>query len=336
MEKQRIGIAGAGGYTGFELLKLLQSISDIEVIWITSETYRGRSVRSVYPSLVDYPESLTFSSLDDVIKNGQKCDFVFLALPHGVSARVVPEFLKRGERVIDLSGAYRFRDTSNVEKWYGFKLPDETIKAVYGIPEIYREDIRTAELVANAGCYPTAVIIPLYPVVKASLNLDDFILVDAKSGVSGKGHKVSPDNLYIENTETVYPYGFPKHRHTPEIEERLSEAAGKKVYVSFSPSVVPMERGILASSYFKVKSGVKQENILNVIKEFYEQSKYIVISDEFPSTRKVRNTNIVMLTARVDGRTGWGAVYSAIDNLTRGASGQAVMNFNIMRGEENV
>jgi N-acetyl-gamma-glutamyl-phosphate reductase len=329
----RVAIAGASGYTGFELIRLLGFHPEVELTTICSRTHQGVRLEEVYPALRGHC-SLTFQPPEpDVLVTN--ADLVFTALPHQTAMEVVPELLARGVKVIDLSADYRLRDAGVYEAWYQpHKTPELLAEAVYGLPELYREQIASARLVANPGCYPTSVILALAPVLLEKMVVPESIIADSKSGVTGAGRGPALASHYCEVNDGFKAYKVAEHRHTPEIEQELSRLAGRNIRVSFTPHLVPMSRGILSTIYASLLEGVKQADVERAFATFYQHASFVRISGAgtLPTTLQVRGSNYCDLGWRLDARTGRLIIISVIDNLTRGASGQAVCNMNLMYG----
>jgi len=330
----KVAIVGASGYTGVELLRILHSHPEVAVTCVTSEQSAGRPVSDVFPTLrgrIDIPlENLEPAGI------AGKVDIVFTALPHKAAMVVVPTFLKMGKQVVDLSADYRLRDPEVYGRWYDKHLNPELLPdAVYGLPELRRAAIREASLVANPGCYPTSVILGLAPLLKGKVVDPESIVVDAKSGVSGAGRAARVDSLYCEVNEGFRAYGVGgTHRHIPEIEQELSILAGVELAVSFTPHLVPMDRGILSTIYANPLRKVSASDLLALYGAFYDGEPFVRVLPEgiFPSTGHVRGSNFCDIGVAVDERTGRVIVVSAIDNLVKGAAGQAVQNMNLMCG----
>jgi N-acetyl-gamma-glutamyl-phosphate reductase len=329
----RVAIAGASGYTGFELIRLLGFHPEVELTTICSRTHQGVRLEEVYPALRGHC-SLTFQLPEpDVLLTN--ADLVFTALPHQTAMDVVPELLARGVKVIDLSADYRLRDAGVYEAWYQpHKTPELLAEAVYGLPELYREQIASARLVANPGCYPTSVILALAPVLLEKMIVPESIIADSKSGVTGAGRGPALATHYCEVNDGFKAYKVAEHRHTPEIEQELSRLAGRNIRVSFTPHLVPMSRGILSTIYATLLEGVKHADVERAFVAFYQHASFVRISGTgtLPTTLQVRGSNYCDLGWRLDARTGRLILISVIDNLTRGASGQAVCNMNLMYG----
>jgi N-acetyl-gamma-glutamyl-phosphate reductase len=329
----RVSIAGASGYTGFELIRLLSRHPEVRIKTITSRGQKGQRLDRVYPALRKHCD-LIFEEPDPEIL-AEQADIVFTALPHQAAMEVVPELLRRGVRVIDLSADYRFRDPGTYAAWYEpHKTPELLDEAVYGLPELHRESIRTARLVGNPGCYPTSVILAATPLISSGLIDPHALIADSKSGVTGAGRGASLAVHYCEVNDGFKAYKVAEHRHTPEIEQELSRVAGVPVTVSFTPHLVPMSRGILSTVYAPVNEGVTVSAVDAAFASFYRNAHFVRLcgSKDLPTTLQVRGSNYCDLGWRVDPRTRRVIVISVIDNLTRGASGQAVCNMNLMCG----
>lgn len=327
----RVAVLGATGYTALEVMQLLLRHPDVEITALTTRSDERLHVSKVHPRLSGRLD-LTLENLS-VEEIALRADCVFSCLPHTASAQRVPELLDLGCRVIDLSADYRLDSLDVFTRWYAPEHPDpDRLGHVpYGLPEIFREQIRGAQLVANPGCYPTSAIIPLYPLLKAQLIKPNDIIIDSKSGASGAGRSLKPNILYCEVNESFSAYGVGTHRHTPEIEQVLGKGAGVPVHIIFTPHLVPMERGILSTTYsIPSDPDITQEKILETLRDFYAQEQFIRVTDSLPSTSDCRGTNYVNLTARlVNGRV---LTISTLDNLIKGASGAAVQNFNLIFG----
>ncbi len=329
----KVAIVGATGYIGVELVRLLAKHPEVEITMVTSEKFDGLPLAEVFPFL-EKGTGLVCQSLA-VDKVAQVSDFIFTALPHTKAMEVAAQFLEIKKKVIDLSADFRFCNQKTYEKWYQSHLfPHFLKKAVYGLPELYRKSIRGATLVANPGCYPTSVILALAPLVKNRVIDLKSIIADSKSGISGAGRSVVLDNLFPEVNEGFKAYQVAQHRHTPEIEEKLSILAGKKILITFIPHLSPMNRGILSTIYARPTAEVTSKQLLEKYQEFYQEEKFIRISplETFPSTSQVKFSNYCDIGLKVDRRTNRIIVISAIDNLVKGGSGQAVQNMNIMNG----
>jgi N-acetyl-gamma-glutamyl-phosphate reductase len=329
----KVGIIGASGYTGQELVRILASHPKVEITVATSERFAGSAIDEISPSLKGVID-LRLSELS-VQRVVQESDLIFTALPHGQSMDVVAECIKGGKRVVDLSADFRLHDKDLYEQWYGkHSCPDLLPEAIYGLPELYRDQIQRAQLVANPGCYPTGVILALAPLLEAGLIASSGIIVDAKSGVSGAGRNPSMTNLFCEVAEGLRAYAVAKHRHAPEMDQELSARAGEHIHILFVPHLVPINRGILSTSYACLTAKISTERAYEVYQGHYGDEPFIRLSPSgaFPSTMEVRGSNYCDLGVMVNEVSGHLIAISAIDNLVKGASGQAVQDMNIMCG----
>lgn len=329
----KVAVVGASGYTGIELLRILHCHPEVAVTCVTSERSAGKTVAEIFPSVRErYTQVLEHL---EPVRVSEKADFIFTALPHQAAMEVVPTFLKLGKKVVDLSADYRFRDPSVYESWYEPHMnPDVLSRAVYGLPEIRRGEIAGADLVGNPGCYPTSVILGLAPLLRNGLIDPASIIADSKSAVSGAGRGAKVDTLFCEVNEGFKAYGVAAHRHTPEIEQELSLLAGEEVKISFTPHLVPMDRGILSTIYAGLPGDSSTGQLLKLYRDFYNDEEFVRVLPEgaYPSTLYVRGSNFCDIGLTLDRRTGRVIVVSAIDNLVKGAAGQAVQNMNIMNG----
>ncbi|MBI1725143.1 MAG: N-acetyl-gamma-glutamyl-phosphate reductase [Candidatus Tectomicrobia bacterium] len=330
---RRVGVVGATGYTGFELLRLLAAHGEVEPGPLTSETYAGKEVGEVFPALAGVVRG-RFEKVEPALFRG--VDLVFCCLPHRAAMNSVPALVDMGLKVVDFSADFRIRDAGVYTAWYKTPhvCPDRIRQAVYGIPELYREQIRQAVLVANPGCYPTGAILGLYPLLKARLIRAGSIIVDAKSGVSGAGRKAELNLQFCEVNERFRAYGIATHRHTPEIEQELTAAAGEAVRVSFTPHLVPMTRGILSTIYAEAQPGATAARARQAFKDAYDGEPFMRLMPEgaFPDVSQVAGSNFLDIGFTLDERTGRFVVVTAVDNLVKGASGAAVQNMNLMLG----
>ena len=329
----KVAIIGGSGYTGLELLRLLARHPAVELTAVTSREFQGKPVSSVFPALAGIC-SLNFS-WPDPAKLAAAAALFFVALPHKTAMSIIPDLLQAGAKVVDLSADFRFRDQAVYEQWYQeHTSPDLLREAVYGLPEIYREAIKTARLVGNPGCYPTSVILGLAPLLTAGLIDPHSIIADCKSGASGAGRGVSLATLYCEVNDGFRAYKVADHRHTPEMEQELGLLAGEPLTITFTPHLVPMSRGILATIYATPKRSLQDDELPAVYQGFYENAPFVRLcpAGVLPNTAAVRGSNYCDLAVRLDRRAGRLIVVAAIDNLTRGASGQAVCNMNLMLG----
>lgn len=332
--KHRVAIAGASGYTGVELLRFLVQHPAVRVVALTAETHANQSIGQVFPSLRGFVD-LTCVPLDAAAL-AREAEFVFLALPHKASMTVGAELVERGVRVLDLSADFRLKDAAAYPKWYGFEHTAAPLltAAVYGLPELHRDAIASARLVAVPGCYPTSTILGLSPLLATGLVDLETIVVDSISGVSGAGRKPELSTHYSEVNESLKAYGVAKHRHTPEIEQELSGVAGRPVTVTFTPHLAPLTRGILTTITARLTRPQTTADLLAVYREFYRERPFVRVLDEgrLPETKHVLHSNLCDIGLVSDPRTGRVVVVSAIDNLAKGASGQAVQCFNLMAG----
>src|SRR5262245_26706940 len=326
----RVAILGATGYTALELIKWLLRHPEAEIATLTSRQEGHPHVGSVHPALIGRLD-LRLEDLGAVaVASRAQC--VFSCLPHGVTATLVPHLLAAGAKVVDFSADYRLNDADTFQEWYGEKHPDpERLgKVVYGLPELFREEIAKSQIVANPGCYPTSAILPLTPLLKAGLIEPDDIIVDSKSGVSGAGRVPKLTTHFPECNESVSAYNVGRHRHTPEIEQIIGRAAKKQVNLIFTPHLIPMDRGILTTTYSKPAGGVTEEQLFKALREFYADEPFIRVVDHLPGTKDTTDTNFCDITVRlVRGRV---LTISCLDNLIKGASGAAVQNFNLLYG----
>lgn len=328
----KIAICGGSGYTGAELLRILSGHPEVEITAVTSEKSAGKKVTDLFPHLHKYAH-LVYEPLnkENVLK---KADLFFMALPHGASQEAVDYFFKKGKKVIDLSADYRLSDPSVYAEWYkaSHDYTDTLKQAVYGLPELHREEIKKANLIANPGCYPTSAVLGLYPAMKEGIIDIETIVVDSKSGTSGAGRKADTAFSYCEVNEGFKAYGIGIHRHTPEIEQELSGIGGKKITINFTPHLVPMDRGIISTMYGKMIKKFDTADMLALYKKYYVSEPFVNVLDEgiFPNAKNVRGSNYCEIGLKVNKRTNTLIVVSAIDNLVKGASGQAVQNMNII------
>jgi N-acetyl-gamma-glutamyl-phosphate reductase len=326
----RVAILGATGYTALELMKLLLRHPEVEITTLTSRQEGNPHVASVHPAL----NGRLDLRLEDLgsIAVASRADCVFSCLPHGVTATLMPNLLAAGVKVVDFSADYRLNDAATFEQWYGDKHPDPDRlgKVVYGLPELFREEITRAQLVANPGCYPTSAILPLAPLVKAGLIEPTDIIVDSKSGVSGAGRVPKLIWHFPECNESVSAYNVGRHRHTPEIEQIIGRATGKTVNLIFTPHLIPMDRGILSTTYSKPIGSVTETQLFQTLREAYADEPFVRVVDHLPGTKDTTDTNFCDITVRlVRGRV---LTISCLDNLIKGASGAAVQNFNLLYG----
>ncbi len=327
----RVAVAGASGYTGVELLRLLALHPEVEICCVTSRQHEGLPIHRVFPSLRGFCHQVCEPLDVDAI--AARVDLVFTALPHKSAMAVVPGFLKGGCRVVDLSADYRLKSQSTYEHWYQSHTSPELLpEAVYGLPELHRAQIGPARLVANPGCYPTSVALGLAPLLRHELVSLQSLVIDSKSGTSGAGRAAKEGSLYCEVNEGFKAYGVASHRHTPEIEQELSLVAGKPVTVSFTPHLLPVNRGILSTCYASLEDFRTTAQLLALYQDFYAQDRFVRVlpEGELPNIASVRGTNFCDIGLVADQRTGRVIVVSVIDNLVKGAAGQAVQNMNLM------
>lgn len=328
----KVGILGASGYTGAELLRMLALHPGIKITAVSRQE-GGQSVSDQFPSLAGFFDLELISH--DPGKMGAACDVTFCCMPHKASMEMVPTLLDGGAKVIDLSADFRFNDAALYEQWYTKHTAPQLLKeAVFGLPELYRDRIKKARLVATPGCYPTGAILALAPLVKEKIIDLETIIVDSKSGVSGAGAKATETTHYIEANEGIRAYGVGSHRHTPEIEDHLSRLAGKPIRVSFTPHLTPMDRGMLTTAYAKLLVEKKTSELIELYRDFYKGEHFVRVMKEgmLPRTKWVRGSNFTDIGIVADSRTGRVVSISAIDNLVKGASGGAIQSMNIMMG----
>ncbi len=330
--KLRVAILGASGYTGAELVRLLSRHPHVTIVALTADRQAGKPAAEVFPHL-QVRELPTLAKIDDVDWSG--VDFVFCCLPHGLTQEVIAK-LPRHLRIVDLSADFRLFDVAAYATWYGHEhhAPDLQKEAVYGLTEFKRDAVRTARLVANPGCYPTAAQLPLLPLLKEKLIDADDIIIDAKSGVSGAGRDAKLGSLFSEVTEGIHAYGIASHRHAPEIEQELSEAAGRPIIVNFTPHLMPMSRGILATIYVKMAPGVTVDRLRAALTDRYRDEYFVRVlpNGAAPATRHVRGSNFCLMSVHADRVANRAILMAVEDNLVKGASGQAIQNMNVMAG----
>lgn len=330
----KAGMIGSTGYAGGELARLLLQRDDVEILWYGSRSYVGQKYASVYPNLFKIVDE---NCQDDAIKElADQVDVIFTATPQGLCASLIDEEILSKVKVIDLSADFRIKDQAVYEKWYKLehKSPQFLGEAVYGLPEVNREKVKTARLIANPGCFPTCSFLAVYPMVKEGLIDPNTLIIDAKSGTSGAGRGAKTDNLYCEVNESIKAYGVGTHRHTPEIEEQLSYAAGKPVTISFTPHLVPMNRGILVTAYASLNGKVTEEEARAAYEKYYRDEYFVRLLEPgaVPQTRWVEGSNFADVNFKIDPRTNRVVMMGAIDNMVKGAAGQAIQNMNLMFG----
>lgn len=334
METRRVGIIGASGFTGAELLRLLAGHPAMEVVLVTGESTAGERVADLYPALEGVHPDLVYERWRSGLADDLGLDIVFLGLPHGTSQPIVAE-IHDGERlVVDLGADFRLRDAELYPQWYGeaHTVPHLLDEAVYGLPELFRSDLIDARLIAAPGCYVSTATLALAPLLRAGIVEPNGIVVDAVSGVSGAGRPPKPTTTYNAVAENVTAYGLLDHRHTPEIEQNLSRIAGADTQVLFTPHLAPMNRGILATCYARPTGAVTTARLRELLRETWADEPFMVVTDGSPSTRATLGSNSVHVSAWADDRTGWIVAIAALDNLTKGASGGALQAANIALG----
>ena len=344
-ESVKIGIVGASGYSGEELVRLALAHPQVHVAAATSRQYAGQTLAQVFPKFSQYPQAreLRFSEPKPELL-ARQAEVVFLALPHGVAVEYAAPLLELGCRVIDLSADFRLKSAQVYQDFYAHEhpAPELLARSVYGLPEIYRATIKNASLVASPGCYPTSILLPTLPLLRAGLIQPTGMIADSLSGVSGAGRKAELDYLFVECNESVRPYGVPKHRHLSEIEQELSVAAGQPVVIQFTPHLIPVNRGILTTLYLMPVKALQStseiaefgQQVTACYQSAYGQEPFVRLLEgkALPDTKNVVGTNMAELAWRLDPRTGRLLAMSAIDNLVKGASGQAIQSMNIMCG----
>lgn len=330
----KVGIIGSTGYAGQEIVRLLMGHKDAEIVWYGSRSYIDKKYYEVFGNMFQIVDD---KCLDDNMEElAEKADVIFTATPQGLCASLVNENILNKVKIIDLSADFRIKDVRVYEQWYGIehKSPQFIEEAVYGLCEINREDIKKARLIANPGCYTTCSILSFYPLVKEGLIDPNSIIIDAKSGTSGAGRGAKVNNLFCEVNENIKAYGVLTHRHTPEIEEQLGYAGNTEVKIIFTPHLVPMNRGILVTGYANLKKSVSYEEVRAAYDKYYEKEKFVRVLDKnvCPETRWVEGSNYVDVNFKLDERTNRIVVMGALDNIVKGAAGQAVQNMNLMFG----
>ena len=330
----KAGIIGATGYAGGELVRILSGHPDVEIVWYGSRSYIDQKYADVYRNMFRIVDAACMD--DNMEELAEEADVIFTATPQGFCASVISEEILSRTRIVDLSADFRIKDVKTYEKWYGIehKSPQFIEEAVYGLCEVNREDVKSARLVANPGCYTTCSILTAYPLSKEGLIDMNTLIVDAKSGTSGAGRGAKVPNLFCEVNENMKAYGVTTHRHTPEIEEQLSYASGEPVMINFTPHLVPMNRGILATEYASLKEKVTAEEVMAIYQKYYGNEYFIRLlgAGACPETKWVEGSNFVDIGFQIDERTNRIVMMGAIDNLVKGAAGQAVQNMNLMFG----
>ena len=330
----KVGIIGSTGYAGAELVRILTGHKEAEIVWYGSRRYVDKQYADVYRNMFQIVDAACMD--DNMDELARQVDVIFTATPQGLCASLVNEDILSKTKIIDLSADFRIKDVSVYEKWYGIehKSPEFIEEAVYGLCEINRDKVKGARLVANPGCYTTCSILTAYPLAKEGIIDMSTLIVDAKSGTSGAGRGAKLPNLFCEVNENMKPYGVATHRHTPEIEEQLGYASGEKTVINFTPHLVPMNRGILATEYASLKKEVTYEEVKAIYDKYYADEKFVRVlkENELPETKWVEGSNYVDINFKIDPRTNRIIMMGAIDNLVKGAAGQAVQNMNLMFG----
>jgi len=327
----RVGIVGASGYTGAEFARIMYNHPEVEIAVATSRQYAGKPLSQVFPSLQGRADIICEDLPVEALV--ERADFFCIAVPHQTAMDIVPQLVAAGKKVVDLSADFRIHDAQVYEQWYQpHSAKDLLATAVYGLPELHRAAIRNTQLVANPGCYPTSVILGLAPLLKAGLVDPQTIIIDSKSGVSGAGRSAQVGSLYCEVADGFKAYKVGEHRHTPEIEQELGGLCGQPVTVSFTPHLVPMSRGILSTIYAKAVKPLS--GLTELYQDFYRKEEFVRVcaAGQYPATQYIRGSNYCDIGAKFDPRTGRVIILSAIDNVVKGASGQAVQNMNLMCG----
>jgi N-acetyl-gamma-glutamyl-phosphate reductase len=337
MNQVKVAIVGASGYSGQELIRILMGHPGVDLVCVTSRQHAGKSIAEVHPRFQHHRFAdvrFTASDAAGVVASGAK--IAFLALPHGLAHEYAKPLLEGGLKIIDLSADFRLKSAAIFEEFYGtvHPAPELLSQSVYGLPEVYRDQIRASSLIASPGCYPTSILLPLVPLLKAGLVEPAGIVVSSMSGVSGSGRKASLDLLYCECNESAHAYGVPKHRHLSEIEQELTNAAGEKVVISFTPHLIPVNRGICSTTYATLKAGVDLEAVTAALEAAYKNEPFVRLqgSTGGADLKNVVFTNFIDIAWRHDPRTGRVVLMSAEDNLVKGASGQAVQSLNLLCG----
>ncbi|MBD2040788.1 N-acetyl-gamma-glutamyl-phosphate reductase [Microcoleus sp. FACHB-672] len=337
LERLPVGIVGASGYGGVQLVRLLMDHPKLKLAYLGGDSSAGKSFSDLYPHFGNFVNQAIESV--DVETIAERCKVVFLSLPNGLAWKMAPALIEKGCKVLDLSADYRFSNLDTYKTWYGGDRTDgETaVNAVYGLPELYRERIKEAQLVGCPGCYPTASLLAISPLLKQGLVLSETVIIDAKSGTSGGGRQAKTSMLLAEADNSLGAYGVARHRHTPEIEQICSDLAGHEVLVQFTPHLIPMVRGILSTVYATLRDpGLVREDLITIYTAFYRSSPWVKIlpNGVYPQTKWAAGTNLCYIGVEVDPRTDRVIVMSAIDNLIKGQAGQALQCLNLMMGWE--
>ncbi|MBM7644547.1 N-acetyl-gamma-glutamyl-phosphate reductase [Scopulibacillus daqui] len=332
----KAGIIGANGYSGVELIRFLSNHPFVQIEMLISHSTSGKNIKDLYPHLSDVCEK-TLENVD-IDEIAERTDLLFFAVPSGVSQSLVPQFLKKGLTCIDLSGDFRLKDPDKYTKWYQKPPAHQGYlqQAVYGLPEFYQEQIKNAKLIANPGCYPTAALLGILPAVKMGLVNFETLIIDGKSGVSGAGRGVSLGSHFCEVNENVKAYKIGVHQHTPEIEQTIQDISGEQININFTPHLIPMTRGIMCTIYAGLKKPLTTEEVVEQYKQFYESSYFARVREagDWPATKEVYGSNYCDIGIVSDERTNRVMIISVIDNVIKGASGQAIQNMNLIYGWE--
>ena len=330
----KVGIIGSTGYAGAEIVRILMNHPEAEIIWYGSRSYIDKKFSEVFGNMFQIVEDVCKG--ENISELSEKADVIFTATPQGLCASLVNEEILEKTKIIDLSADFRIKDVAAYEKWYQINHPTPQFipEAVYGLCEINRDKIKSARLIANPGCYPTCSFLSIYPLAKEGLIDMNSIIIDAKSGTSGAGRGAKVANLYCEVNESIKAYGVATHRHTPEIEEQLSYASGEDVVINFTPHLVPMNRGILVTAYANLKKDITEDEMFDIYHSYYDKEYFVRVLDKgiCPETRWVEGSNFVDVGIKKDSRTNRVIMMGAMDNLVKGAAGQAVQSMNIMFG----
>jgi N-acetyl-gamma-glutamyl-phosphate reductase len=330
----KAGIIGATGYAGSEIVRLLLGHKEVEIAWYGSRSYIDKKYTDIYQNFFKLVDAACMD--DNMSALADEVDVIFTATPQGLCASLVNEEILSKVKVVDLSADFRIKDVLRYEEWYGIehKSPQFVEEAVYGLCEINREEIKKARLIANPGCYPTCSTLSIYPLLKEGMIDPNTIIIDAKSGTSGAGRGAKTDNLFCEVNENIKAYGVTVHRHTPEIEDQLGYACGQQVMINFTPHLVPMNRGILITAYASLKKDVSYEEVRAAYDKYYDKEQFVRVLDKdvCPQTKWVEGSNYVDVNFKIDARTNRIVIMGAMDNLVKGAAGQAVQNMNLLFG----
>jgi N-acetyl-gamma-glutamyl-phosphate reductase len=332
----KVGIVGVTGYAGVELLRLLLMHPEVKVTEIVSHSFSDKNISDIYSNFNENCE-LICSNLTEFMKSGiEKCDLVFAALPHGLSEDIAFECDKHGIVFIDIGADFRLQDEDSYKKWYGLSYKHKALhnKAQYGLPELYKEQIKQSKIIANPGCYPTSIILALIPALRNKLIELNSIIIDSKSGLTGAGRELSLTSHYVECNESMTAYKIGSHRHTPEIEQELSKVSEAEIVVNFTPHLLPINRGILSTIYCNLKENITLEELIELYKDFYKNEKFVRVLDKGKSVeiKNVRGSNYCDISLNIDTRTNRLIINSTIDNMIKGAAGQAIQNMNLIFG----